>query len=151
VAAIAEVPATKLLGTSPKGFNATGEYEESSYHEFLESIQEHDLTPLLNRHYELLLRSEIWPKHGVKFNVSVSWNELDAMTAEEQAMVQKLKAERDVALSQAGAIDGQDIRDRIIKDPDSEYSGIDAEVPEIEEDVPSDAKVSEKPEQNAEK
>ena len=51
VAAAANVPATKLLGTTPKGFNATGEYEEASYHEELESIQANDLSRLLARHH----------------------------------------------------------------------------------------------------
>jgi phage-related protein (TIGR01555 family) len=35
VASAAGVPVTKLLGTVPKGFNATGEYDEASYHETL--------------------------------------------------------------------------------------------------------------------
>src|SRR5690606_18134855 len=45
VASAASVPATKLLETTPKGFNATGEYEEASYREGLESIQTNDLEP----------------------------------------------------------------------------------------------------------
>ena len=58
VAAVAEVPATKLLGTSPKGFNATGDYEMDSYHEFLESHQEDELTPIVERHTLCCQRSE---------------------------------------------------------------------------------------------
>src|SRR5690606_36986455 len=53
VAAEANVPGTKLLGTTPKGFNATGEYEEAVYREELESIQTNDLSPMLERHYKL--------------------------------------------------------------------------------------------------
>ena len=65
VAAAAGVPATKLLGTSPKGFNATGEFEESSYGEELESIQQHDLSPLVNRHHLLLIRSHVTKKFKI--------------------------------------------------------------------------------------
>ena len=70
VAAAANVPAVKLMGTSPKGFNTTGEFEEANYHEELESIQKHDLTPLLDRHHLLLIRSEIAPKYGTTIELS---------------------------------------------------------------------------------
>lgn len=125
VAAAANVPAVKLLGTSPKGFNATGEHEEANYHEELESIQSHDLTPLLNRHYLLLVRSEISPKFGLPiFEVSVSWETLDAMTEKELAEVNFKKAETGRILMETGAIDGEEERNRIINDSDSGYSGL---------------------------
>ncbi len=125
VAAAAEIPATKLLGTTPKGFNATGEYEEAAYHEMLESIQTHDLTPLLERHHLLLIRSEIAPKFGIKpFGTSIVWKTLDAMTAKEQAEVNLIKAQTGAALVQSGSIDGYDERERLIADPESGYSGM---------------------------
>lgn len=126
VAAAAGVPATKLIGTTPKGFNATGEYEEASYHEELQSIQEIDLDPLLERHYLLLMRSE-FPSLPEPV---VVWNPLDAQTAEEVALENKTKAETDKILFDAGAIDGDDIRARIMADPKSGYNGIDEYAPE---------------------
>lgn len=125
VAAIAEVPATKLLGTSPKGFNATGEFESDSYHEFLESIQTHDIQPLLERHYLILSRSE-----NLGVDLDISWNPVDSPTAEEQAQINLVKAQTGNALVTSGAIDGVDERERIIMDKDSGYSGISDEVPE---------------------
>jgi phage-related protein (TIGR01555 family) len=122
VASIAGVPVTKLLGTVPKGFNSTGEYDEASYHEELESLQEHDLDPLLERHHLLVMRSEI-PKENW-FSVEAKWNTLDAMTAEEQANVNKTKAETAKTYFDMGAIDGIDERARLIADPESGYSGL---------------------------
>ena len=55
-AMLGEVPATKLLGTTPKGFNATGEYDAKSYHERLQGLQKNFLTPVINRHHELLIK-----------------------------------------------------------------------------------------------
>lgn len=125
VAAASNVPAVKLLGTSPKGFNATGEYEESNYHEMLESIQTRLLTPLIQRHHELLIRSEIGPRFKIKpFETTVTWKPLDAMTAKERAELNKAKAETGQALILSGAIDGNDERERIITDPDSGYTGL---------------------------
>jgi phage-related protein (TIGR01555 family) len=134
VAAASNVPATKLMGTSPKGFNATGEFEEASYHEELESLQCHDLTPLLDRHHLLLIRSEIAPRYNLEpFNTTITWKPVDAMTAEELAALNKLKAETGQVLITSGAIDGNDERGRIIADPESGYSGMEDEEIEIEE------------------
>lgn len=130
VAAASGVPATKLIGTTPKGFNATGEYEESSYHEELQSIQECDIDPLLERHYLCLMRSEF---PDIKEVPEVVWNALDAQTSEEIALENKTKAETDKLLYDAGAIDGVDIRARIQADPKSGYNGI------AEEGLPVDA------------
>lgn len=133
VAAAANVPATKLLGTTPKGFNATGEYEEASYHEDLESLQAHILTPIIDRHNLLAIRSEVAP--DAPFHTTVVWNSLDSMTAKEVAEVNKIEAETDAILVNAGAIDGFDVRNRLRADPDSGYNGI-AE-PESEEADPA--------------
>lgn len=125
VAAAANVPATKLLGTTPKGFNATGEYEEASYHEELESLQENDLSVLIARHYLLAIRSYIAPKHGIApFHVDVQWRPVDSPTAEEKANTNKIKADTDKVLVDAGALDSLDVRQRLIADPDSGYNGI---------------------------
>lgn len=139
VAAIANVPAVKLMGTSPKGFNASGAQEEDSYHEELESIQAHDLTPLVERHHEILIRSEIAPKYGIEhFSTSIVWNPLKVLSDKEQAEVNKLKADAGAVLSAIGAIDGYDERERIIGDMASGYSGISDDLPEPLNEVESD-------------
>ena len=136
VASAANVPAIKLLGTSPKGFESTGTYEEASYHEELESIQSHHLTPLIERHHQLLIRSVICPEFGIApFSTTVTWAELDSMTAEEQAKVNKLKAEEDKILVEVGAIDADEVRDRLIVDPQSGYSGLIAGAPDPQKDL----------------
>ena len=136
VASAANVPALKLLGTSPKGFESTGTYEEASYHEELESIQTHNLTQLIERHHELLIRSEICPKFRVApFSTTVVWAELDSMTADEQAEVNKKKAERDKILQETGAIDADEIRTRLIVDSESEYNGLEEGAPGLEEET----------------
>lgn len=126
VAAIARVPATKLLGTTPKGFNATGEYEEASYHEELETIQENDLTPLLDGHYSRLLRSEIQPRFAPAISPDVleighDWAPLDSPTAAEYAAIEKTQAETDQILISIGAIDPLEVRQRIRLDRSGSY------------------------------
>ena len=129
-AMIAEVPGTKLLGTQPKGFNSTGEFEESSYHETLETMQENDLTRFVSRHHMLVIKSNVVPKFGLAyFTVTAVWNPLDAMTALEQAQVNLVKAQLGAVHIGSGVIDEQEERDRIIADPDSGYSGLPDKLP----------------------
>jgi len=120
VAAAANVPATKLLGTTPKGFNSTGEYEEANYHEELESIQEHDLTPFLERHHLLSMLSE--GKEAVE--TTIAWRPLDAPTAKELAETNLIKAQTGYQLVQSGALQGADEHQRVATDPDSGYFGM---------------------------
>jgi phage-related protein (TIGR01555 family) len=124
VAAIACMPATKLLGTSPKGFGASGEYEESSYHELLESIQDDALTPLLERHHALVMRSFIAPKGGEAVATTITWNPLDTPTAKELAETNLAKAQIGNALVQSGAITSEDERRRVATDKESGYHAL---------------------------
>lgn len=122
---IVNVPGTKMLGTQPKGFNSTGDYEETSYHEELESLQENDMSPLIEKHHQLLIKSEVCPKFGVKpFETTTVWKPLDAMTAVEQAQLNLIKAQTDEVYVALGAIDGADVKARIIADPESGYNGV---------------------------
>ncbi|AZD84998.1 Phage-related protein [Pseudomonas chlororaphis subsp. aureofaciens] len=129
VASIANVPVTKLMGTTPKGFNATGESEAEDYREELESIQTSDLTPLLERHHAILMRSDIAPKLGISpLSTTVDWRPLDSPTADEWATINKTKAETDKLLFDTGAVDGLDVRRRVAGDKDSDYYGLSEEL-----------------------
>ncbi len=120
VASASNVPATKLLGTTPKGFNSTGEYEEANYREELESIQSNDLEELLQRHYDMLMRSDGLPVT----EISITWAPLDSPTAVESADIELKEAQTDVALASTGAIDGLDIRKKLASNKESSYYGI---------------------------
>ena len=128
VAGIAGIPSTKLMGTSPKGFNATGEHEIKIYHEELESIQENDLTPIIDRHHLCLMRSHIalLLPNKKPLTVDIVWNPLSVLTDKEQAETSELKARTYQTLQSTGAIDEYDIRDALIKDESSLMSGIES-------------------------
>ncbi len=122
---VAGVPSTKMLGTAPKGFNSTGEYETENYHEELETIQVNDMEPLIDRHMVCLIRSEIAPRFGIKpFSVECTWEPLSTLTTTEQAAVNKTKAETDKILSEVGALDGMDVRKRVATDELSGHTGM---------------------------
>lgn len=125
VAGVAEVPVTRLMGTQPKGFNSNGDYEENTYHETLESIQTHDMTPMLERHHLLVMRSYVAPKLGIEpVETSVNWNTLESLTLKENAEVNEINSRTDLNLVNVGSIDQYDSRDRLIRDKDSGYSNL---------------------------
>lgn len=145
VAAASNVPATKLLGTTPKGFNSSGDYEESSYHEELETIQTNDLTAFVERHHMMVTRSIVEPENNLapgSLRVKIDWAPVDSPTAKEYAEINKLNAETDNALVTAGAIDGMDVRARIKSDPNSGYTGIADIDPEDMATNPDDGSVT---------
>lgn len=117
VSAIAKTPATKLLGTSPKGFNATGEFEMVSYHEELESTQEHVYDPLLERHYAITLKSM-----GLDIQVTVIWNPVDSITTKERADLNDKKADTDQKNIAMGAVSPDEVRQRLRDDKHSGYN-----------------------------
>ena len=140
VAATAGMPITKLLGTTPGGFAATGEYDESSYHEACESMQERDFTPFLERHHRLVVLSEL-PALKDK-EIVVDWHEVDAMTHKEKADENLVKAQTGAALIAAGALTPQDERARIAADKESGYHGVgmDLDLEELQyDDDPEEA------------
>ena len=49
IAGAAEIPATKLFGRSPQGFQATGESDLRNYYEMISGLQERHLRPALER------------------------------------------------------------------------------------------------------
>ena len=139
VAGIAGIPATKLLGTSPKGFQSTGEHEIDSYHEELESIQQNDLQPIVDRHHQCLMRSLIAQTLPDRkpLNIDIVWKPLAVMTEKEMAEVAEIRARTDRLEQDAGAINQYDIRDRLIEDEISGYTGIERiEPPEDFQELP---------------
>lgn len=88
LAGVAEMPSTKLIGTTPKGFNSTGDYESSVYRETLTGIQQHHINPLLNRHYPLVIRHL-----GLDETPEVVWNPIDTPSALETAQIGQIKAQ----------------------------------------------------------
>ncbi|MNE30026.1 hypothetical protein D3C80_1235230 [compost metagenome] len=117
VSAIAKTPATKLLGTSPKGFNATGDNETKSYHETLETVQSMWYDRVLERHYLLLSKAYC---DGVI--LVHTWEPVDSVSAEAEATIQKTRAETAAIYITNGVISPDEDRSRLRLDKDSGYS-----------------------------
>lgn len=125
VASIARMPATKLLKTQPKGFNATGEYEMKDYIQELQHLQDNQMKPLIERNNLLVEKSEF----GYSYELETKFNPVDMPTERELAEVRKIDADTDAVLINAGSISPEESRARLIADPNSGYNGLPAEMP----------------------
>ena len=123
VASIAEIPATKLLGTSPKGFNATGEFEYKTYIQNLESIQK-KATPMLETIYKVLLRK----LDIIEDDVNIQWEGLDSPTIKEWADIDLIKAQTDDIKLNNGTLSPEAVIDLNKNDKESRYYKVDVEI-----------------------
>ena len=119
VAAMAGIPASELLETTPKGFNATGEGERKSYYATIEGIQRDSFNPLLERHYQAL------QKHLGKTkveNIEISWPPLDSPTALESAQIREADMRTATGYQAGGAVSADDVRNKLAADKDCGFN-----------------------------
>lgn len=127
VSAVSSLPADRLLCTSPKGFQSTGEYEERTYAQTLQSsYQEFCYREFLEKANAIVLKSEF----GVSKPTVLNFNPIDTPTEAEKAQTMLTKASRDAALVNAGIISPEEARGALIADKESGYGDISAEAPE---------------------
>lgn len=118
VASIANMPATKLLKTSPQGFNS-GDYELKDYQQELQSQQEL-VRPLFERHFIILAKSL-----GLNINLDFEFNPIDMPSERDIAEIRDTNARADSALVAAGVIEPSEVRRKMITTPNSGYNNLD--------------------------
>ena len=133
VAAIAEMPVTKLMKTQLKGLANSGNYEMEDYNQTLVEIQENDFTRILDRHYQLLSVSE----YGKDLGLEVTWQPIDNPTELEMAQIESAQAQADSAYVAAGIIDATEIRDVLRANKDSRFHNLAEQKPFEENDLDS--------------
>lgn len=95
------IPMTKLFGRSPSGMNATGESDLRNYYDYVDTLRESRLAPILRRLLPVLAMSEIGT---VPEDLDVSFPPLWTPTAKEVAEIARDKAGTIVSVFQAGLL-----------------------------------------------
>ena len=147
VGAIGNIPLTKLLGDSPKGFQSNGENEGHDYTEELESIQDDHMTPIVDRHTMMCMLSEDVKADDVDKDeiIVTTWNPTRVPTSKDIADANYAKANTDSLLASTGAVGPEDIRKRIVNDPESGYDGMSVKDMPKGGFVPVEAAIKDKP------
>lgn len=93
------IPVTKLFGRSPAGMDATGESDMRNYYDYVDTLREAKLRPILEKLLPVLAMSA-WGV--VPDGLDISFPSLWMPTAKEVAEIAKVKSEAIVTSYQAG-------------------------------------------------
>lgn len=130
------IPVTKLLGLSPRGFNATGEYDENNFYDVIDGYASSVVIPAMEKIAEYILCF----KAGVLDEPKYIFNPRKQIKQKEQAEINNLKADYISKLIMSGVITGKDAI-RAISEDNFNFDWIDLEDynspenPEIEKKI----------------
>lgn len=99
----ADIPATRLLGQSPAGLNATGDSDTRNYYDRIQTEQTTVLSPAIERLDEVLIRSALGSRPD---GIFYTWTPLWQMDDKEKAEVDNKKAATFKIDVDAGVLDG---------------------------------------------
>lgn len=128
ISGAADIPVTRLFGTSAKGMNATGEGDMSNYHASLSSKRMYQVDPGLRALDEVLVRSALghWPE-----DFNYVWNPMAQPNLTEIAAANKANAERDQIYLDANIITKSQVQRRL--QSEELYQFDDDKIEELEE------------------
>lgn len=102
VAGASHIPLTKLFGRSPSGLNATGESDLQNYYDYIDSLREQKLRPLLDKLLPVMAMST-WG--AIPDDLDISFPPMWTPDAKEEAEIAKAKTESIINAFQAGLLD----------------------------------------------
>lgn len=128
ISGAADIPVTRLFGTSAKGLNATGDGDMNNYYNALSSKRLTQIDPGLRQLDEVLVRSAIgeWVE-----DYNYVWNPFHQPDLEQIARANKLKAETDIAYLDAAIITKSQIQRKL--QAEELYQFDDEKIAELEE------------------
>lgn len=131
-AGAADIPATRLLGKSPDGMNATGDSDTRNYYDALSSKQNDEMWPAIDPIDELMLRNIGFSDKDVEqiyFESGPLWQ----MTPSEKGAISKQKADTTKVYMDMGLINEEVMAEIVVNQliEDEVYPGIEAAIDEF--------------------
>ena len=132
---VSRTPAIVLTGISPSGLNASSDGEIRVFYDWIAAQQEafwREPLETILKVVQLSLFGEISDDIGINFVP------LYQMTPKELAEIRQADGTTDCAYIAAGVVDASEVRERLAKDPNSGYDGLDTTVELIPPTAPTD-------------
>jgi len=104
LAGSSDVPATRFLGTPPKGLNSTGESDLRNYYDSIAALQNNDLSESLRLLDEVLYR-HVTGEESEDIDTTFVWNPLWQLSEKEMAEVAELEAKTNKMYVDMGILD----------------------------------------------
>lgn len=120
--AVSRLPAIILTGISPSGLNASSDGEIRVFYDWIAAQQEacyRDPIEVILKVVQLSLFGEIDP------NIGFAFNPLYQMTPKELAEIREIDHRIACGYADHSILDTEEIRDKLAKDPDSGFHGLD--------------------------
>lgn len=131
ISGAADIPVTRLFGTSAKGLNATGEGDMTNYHNSLSSKRMCQLDPGLRMIDEVMVRSALghFPD-----DYNYVWNPLQQPNLVEISQANKAQAEKDQIYLDTGVVQVSQVQRRLQAEEAYQFNDEDIEALEENED-----------------
>jgi len=128
ISGCADIPLTRLFGTSAKGMNATGDGDMQNYHNSIRSKQTTKLAPSMNALDQVLVRSALghYPD-----DYSYVWNPLEQINEVETAQAEQLRASKDQIYLESGIVTKSQIQRNLQSNNDYQFE--DEQIEQLEE------------------
>lgn len=135
VAGASDIPATRLLGMSAKGLNATGEGDLRNYYDMLAAQRQMTIGANLQKLDDILWRDATG---SVPAKVYAEWRPMWQMTPKEKADIAKTKAETTNAYFNMGAFDEQTFAEVVSNQliEDGTYPGLEDAIKQLRSSIP---------------
>lgn len=127
ISGAADIPVTRMFGTSAKGMNATGEGDDRNYNNSIRAGQSSKMTDPMRTIDEVMVRSALG---DFPDNYDYVWNPLSLPNDLEQAQAEKLRSDRHIELMDAGVIQRSQVQREL--QASEEYQFNDDDIEELE-------------------
>lgn len=131
ISGAANIPLTKLFGTSAKGMNATGDGDMHNYNDSIRGMQTSKLSPSMNYLDQVLVRSALGEMPD---DYTYIWNPLEQLNDLEAAQSEQLRSQKDKTYSDMGVITTSQIQRRLQSNNEYQFNDDDIEALEDLED-----------------
>jgi len=118
ISGAADIPVTRLFGTSAKGLNATGEGDLKNYYDSIRSQQTSQLDRPMRVLDAIMVRSALGT---MPEDYNYDWNRLTQPNHKEEAEARKIEAETDTILLDAGVVGRAQVMRRLEADEVYQY------------------------------
>lgn len=135
VSGACDIPATRLLGSSAKGLNATGEGDLRNYYDMLSAQRDHALADNLKRLDRILWLDALG---RVPKDAYFEWRPMWQLGEKERADISKVKAETTKIYFDAGIFDEQTLADGVANQliEDGTYPGLENAIEQLRSSLP---------------
>lgn len=131
LSAASDIPATRLLGSSASGLNATGEGDLKNYYDTVRSAQKRDYKPKLD-YFDIIMAKSLGLSDEI--DLEYEFESLFQMTPKEQADLEFVRAQRDAIYVDRGIVPEYSIAKELKQD--GTYTNLEDEyIEELEESL----------------